>query len=43
MRARGLDFGMISSPVDGFIPVVKCELGTAVTPMEGGTTLFEKG
>lgn len=40
-RARGLDFSMISSPVDSSIPVVKCELGTAVTLMEGGTTLFE--
>lgn len=40
-RARGLDFGMIASQIDKSIPVVKCELGNAITLMEGSTTLFE--
>lgn len=40
-RARSLDFGLLSSATDKSIPTVKCELGNAVTLMEGNTTLFE--
>jgi len=40
-RARTLDFGMLSSPTDKSIPVVKCELGNAVTLMDGKNTLLE--
>jgi hypothetical protein len=39
--ARSLDFGLISSPTDKSIPVVKCELGNAITLMQDSTTLFE--
>lgn len=40
-RARSLDFGMLSSPVDNSIPVVKCDKGNAITLTEGSITLFE--
>ncbi len=40
-RARSLDFGMLSSPTDKSIPIVKCEMGNAVTFMQDNTTLFE--
>ncbi len=39
--ARSLNFGLLSSPTDKNIPVVKCELGNAVTFMQDNTTLFE--
>lgn len=39
--ARTLEFSLVSSPVDRLIPVVKCDLGNAVTLMQDNRTLFE--
>lgn len=38
--ARSLEFGLISSPVDKQAPVVKCDLGNAVTLLNDGVLLF---
>lgn len=39
--ARTLEFGLLSSPTDNSIPVVKCALGDAVTFFQDNTELFE--
>jgi len=39
--ARTLSFGLLSSPTDKSIPVVKCDLGNAVTLMQDNRILFE--
>lgn len=39
--ARSLDFGLISSPTDKDIPVVKCSLGDAVSLYQDSAELFE--
>jgi len=39
--ARSLEFGLLSSPTDKDIPVVKCSLGDAVSFEQDSTELFE--
>lgn len=39
--SRSLNFQLLSSSTDKNIPVVKCELGNAITLIQDNTTLFE--
>lgn len=39
--SRTLEFGLLSSPTDKSIPVIKCDLGNAVTLFQDSTELFE--
>lgn len=39
--SRTLNFSLISSPVDKNVPVIKCDLGNAITLMQDRKTLFE--
>ena len=39
--ARTLNLSLLSSPTDKTIPVVKCDLGSAITLMQDNRTLFE--